>query len=176
MPPQERAADLSPIVQQRTQSAPEMAYEADTTSQAPSKTISLQNLGDVVKLLGEKRDVKLKSELEHSAHLVTFRQGHIELRLQDNVSGKLANDLGRKLSQWTGERWIVVLSREEGEETIAASANRVQNARLEQARQDPLVAAALEAFPKAEILEVRDVFAQVHLDNPDADEDINSDD
>lgn len=176
MPPQEQASDHSPIAQQRTQTAPEMAYEPGTAPPAPSNTISLQSFGDVVKLLGEKRDVKLKSALEHSAHLVNFRQGHIELRLQDNVSGKLANDLGRKLSQWTGERWIVVLSREQGDETIAASANRVQNARLEQARLDPLVAAALEAFPKAEIVEVRDVFAQANLDNPEVDEDINSDD
>jgi DNA polymerase-3 subunit gamma/tau len=119
----------------------------------------LEGFADVVALLGQKRDVRLKQALEHSAHLVAFRTGHIELRLDDNADGKIANELGRKLTQWTGERWIVALSSEPGEDTLAAQAQAVRDVRFAEARDHPLVQAAMATFPDARIEDVRDIFS-----------------
>ena len=59
----------------------------------------------------------------------------------------LVHDLQRKLGRWTGKRWIVVVSKEEGAPTMRAQAE-AQKAEIERGVQaDPLVQAVLNRFP-----------------------------
>ena len=60
----------------------------------------------------------LKLALEDSAELVRFRPGHIELHLLASAPKDLANDLGRKLKFWTGERWMISVTEERGEKPL----------------------------------------------------------
>jgi DNA polymerase-3 subunit gamma/tau len=64
-------------------------------------------------------------------------------------------DLGNRISQWTGRRWMVVISAEQGEPTVRSQieARREENERG--VRADPLVQAVLQKFPGAEIVAVR---------------------
>lgn len=60
-----------------------------------------------------------------------------------------------KISDWTGKRWLVVLSREEGEATLAEQARSARENLLTDVRADPLVAAVLARFPGASVVDVR---------------------
>src|SRR4029077_17285990 len=72
-----------------------------------------------------------------------------------NAPKTLVNDLSRKLQQWTGRAWMVVVSREPGAPTLKSVAD-ARKAELEVGvRADPLVKAVLERFPGAEIVGVR---------------------
>ena len=67
----------------------------------------------------------------------------------------LVNDPSRKLQQWTGRSWMVVISREAGQRTLKSVPDE-RKAELETGvRADPLVKAVLERFPGAEIVGVR---------------------
>ena len=65
-------------------------------------------------LAGEKRDIMTKSALEADMRLVRIEDGRLEVALERNAARGLVNDLSRKLEQWTGRRWTVIVSNEAG--------------------------------------------------------------
>ena len=130
----------------------------------------LQNFQAVIDLAADKRDIGLKHLLENGTHLVSFeaaggeRAGRIALRVADGYDNP-AQDLTRKLREWTGQNWVVSLSKEQGAATIGSLKRSAAEQREEAARQDPYVKAALTAFPGAEILSVND-FTGEFQNNP----------
>ncbi|MBC8050815.1 MAG: DNA polymerase III subunit gamma/tau, partial [Chitinophagales bacterium] len=120
--------------------------------QAPAK---LDSFAAVVALSAAKRDIKLRIALEDCVSLVRFRHGHIELKLLDRAPQNLAQELSRKLQDWTGERWMVSLAEAPGERPLG-EIRREDDARLrEEARRHPSVQAVFRHFPDAEITAVR---------------------
>ncbi|HEV2565851.1 MAG TPA: DNA polymerase III subunit gamma/tau [Microvirga sp.] len=120
----------------------------------PEPTMRLRRFEDVVALAGEKREIVLKSQLERDVRLVRFEEGRIELSLTETGSRTIANDLTRALQQWTGERWMVALSSEEGGQTLHEKAVAAERERREGAANHPLVQAVLSKFPGAQIVNV----------------------
>jgi DNA polymerase-3 subunit gamma/tau len=117
-------------------------------------TMRLRRFEDVVALAGEKREIVLKAALERDVRLVRFEEGRIELSLTETGSRTIANDLTRALQQWTGERWMVALSSEEGASTLHEKAVAAERERKEGAANHPLVQAVLSKFPGAQIVNV----------------------
>jgi DNA polymerase-3 subunit gamma/tau len=117
-------------------------------------TLRLRRFEDVVALAGEKREIVLKAALERDVRLVRFEEGRIELSLTETGSRTIANDLTRALQQWTGERWMVALSSEEGEATLHEKAVAAERERKAGAANHPLVQAVLSKFPGAQIVNV----------------------
>ena len=160
-------------------SGPVAALSSGSASTAPAVMAQtqnapvLQNFQAVVDMVAQKRDIGLKHALENGVHLVAFeaaagdRAGRIELRLaegQDNV----AQELTRKLRDWTGQSWVVSLSKEQGAATIGAVKQSAADRREEAALQDPFVKSALAAFPTAEIVSISDFEAGLASDNGEA--------
>jgi len=117
-------------------------------------TMRLRRFEDVVALAGERREIVLKAALERDVRLVRFEEGHIELSLTETGSRTIANDLSRALQQWTGQRWMVSLSSEEGAPTLREQAIAADRERKEGAASHPLVQAVLSKFPGAQIVNV----------------------
>jgi len=113
-----------------------------------------QSFEEIVAYVGEKRDLKLKLSMEEYVQLVRFRPGHIEVNLAADTPEGLPNELGQKLSNWTGDRWIVSVTTEPGLETIAARRRTTDAAELESIKQHPLVRDVLEQFPEAKITDI----------------------
>ena len=119
----------------------------------------LESFTDIVVLAAEKRDVLLKLALEDGAELVRFRPGHIELHVLPNAPKDLANDLGRKLKFWTGERWMISVTEERGERPLGEVRREREARMLEEAKRHPAVQSVLRRFPDAEVTAVRDLSA-----------------
>src|SRR5262249_5682052 len=110
---------------------------------------------ELIALAAKKRDIGVKLALERDVRLVRCEDGRLEIRLEPSAAKTLVNDLARKFSDWTGRRWMVVVSAEEGEATVKAQ-NDARQAELKiGVRADPLVQAVLARFPGAEIVDVR---------------------
>ncbi|SHK35932.1 DNA polymerase-3 subunit gamma/tau [Roseomonas rosea] len=113
-----------------------------------------------VAALASGRKPMLHAHLVHSVHLVRFEMraegGRIELRTRPDAPRDLAGQLTALLQEVTGARWTVSLSNAEGEPTLAEQGRTAAVARLEVARSHPLVLAVMDAFPGAQIREVRD--------------------
>ena len=61
----------------------------------------------VVELIRANRDVKLLVEVETTLRLAAYQPGRIEFTPTDNAPRDMAQRLGAKLQQWTGNRWAV---------------------------------------------------------------------
>jgi DNA polymerase-3 subunit gamma/tau len=119
---------------------------------APAMAIG--SFEQIVALAAEKRDIATKTALERDVRLVRCEDGKLELALEPSAPRTLINDLSRKLSDWTGRRWMVVVSAEQGAPTLKTQ-NDAREAELKRGvRGDPLVQAVLERFPGAEIVGV----------------------
>ncbi len=122
----------------------------------------LESFRDVAMLVEAEREPLLHAQLLHAVHLVRFRQGAIELRPEPSAPRELAANLARLLDRVTGQRWIITLSREDGEPTLAAQGLAAATARRDAAAEHPLVRAILDAFPGAVMTSVTDRRADVY--------------
>jgi DNA polymerase-3 subunit gamma/tau len=116
---------------------------------------ALNRFEELIALAAEKRDVSLKSALERDVRLVRFEDGQLEIALEPSAAKMLVGDLSKKLHDWTGRRWMVVVSTEQGEPSLRSQAEERKTQLKSDARSDPLVQAVLTRFPGAEIVEVR---------------------
>jgi DNA polymerase-3 subunit gamma/tau len=117
--------------------------------------VVLAGLEDIVRLAQVHRDIQLKTALERDVRLVRFEQGSIEFSLEQGASPQLAQHLMRRLQEWTEQRWMVVISREVGAPTLKQVHDAQEQEKLTGVRALPLVRAALDMFPGAEITSVR---------------------
>jgi len=117
-------------------------------------TLSIGSFEQLIVLAADKRDIAAKMALERDVRLVRFEDGQLEIALEATAPRTLVHDLQRKLTGWTGKRWIVVVSKEQGAPTVRAQAE-AQQAEIERGVQgDPLVQAVLNRFPGAKIVGV----------------------
>ncbi|MCO5090428.1 DNA polymerase III subunit gamma/tau [Bosea sp. (in: a-proteobacteria)] len=114
------------------------------------------SLEDVVALASQHRDLPLKLALERDIRPVRFEPGRVEFSLAAGASRTLAQDLSRRLKEWTGQTWMVAVVNEEGGATIREQAAAAKDRRESDAAAHPSVKAVLERFPGARIVDVRD--------------------
>jgi DNA polymerase-3 subunit gamma/tau len=121
---------------------------------AAAPTLSVGSFEELIALAVDKRDIAAKMALERDVRLVRCEDGQLEIALEASAPKTLVHDLQRKLTGWTGKRWIVVVSKEHGAPTVRAQAE-AQQAEIERGVQsDPLVQAVLSRFPGAKIVGV----------------------
>ncbi|HSZ11842.1 MAG TPA: DNA polymerase III subunit gamma/tau [Rhizomicrobium sp.] len=116
----------------------------------------IRSLEDLAALAQANNAPVLKVHIENNIRLIRLEPGFIEFSPAPGASRSLAGDLGQKLKEWTGARWVVTVAREGGAPTLAEAKRAVKAAQLEAVAQEPLVRAVLDRFPGAEIKSVFD--------------------
>jgi DNA polymerase III subunit gamma/tau len=163
-----RAAPAAPVVSSlpsspRSASAPRANAEASVRPQmvAPSPEVQsapalrIASFPELVALAAEKRDLLTKAALEADVRLVRIEDGRLEVALERSAARTLINDLSRKLEQWTGRRWTVIVSNEAGQPTLRSQNELVRTQRERAAESDPRVQEVLARFPGTKVVEVR---------------------
>ena len=170
----------------RTSAAPRAGAEASARAQiAPAAEMQSQpalritSFPQLVALSAEKRDLLTKGALEADVRLVRIEDGRLELALERHASKTLINDLSRKLEQWTGKRWTVIVSNEAGQPTLRSQSEAAKSMRERAAESDPRVREVMARFPGAKVVEVRklapeppesDDISEDLTENPDDDD------
>jgi DNA polymerase III subunit gamma/tau len=126
-----------------------------------------QSFAEVIALFDKKREALLRSHLWSDVHLIHFEPGRIEFRRGAGAPADIANRVGQLLSEWTGIRWLPIVSEGEGEPTLREQEEGRQRYLRNEVTSHPLVQAVLETFPGATIAAVRERFA---VAGPDGDE------
>ena len=155
-----------PVMEARavTQALPQ-SNGAESEHQPVARKFS--SFADVVALAAEKRDIKFKSDLERYIRPISVADGKIEIALEAGAEAGLANEMSRKLEQWTGRRWIVVVARGGGEATVAQQRKDAKDTAFKWARAQKDVQTILQAFPGAEILNVTEAETLNNLEESD---------
>ena len=136
-----------------TAQVPDIAVMRADPAAAP--TLAVASFPALIALAAEKRDLAIKTALERDVRLVRFEDGKLEIALEPGARPTVVQDLQRKLSEWTGRRWMVAVSAEAGAPTVQQQSAAQQSALEADVRADPLVQKVLARFPGAEIVGVR---------------------
>jgi DNA polymerase-3 subunit gamma/tau len=129
---------------------------AGATQPDPATLADPQSYEDVVALVAEKREAILHAHLMRNVRPVRFESGRLEINPNEQAPRNLSGRLAGLLGDWTGRRWIVAISSDAGEPTIAERAAAEKERQLSAAEAHPLVRAVRERFPGAEIAAVRE--------------------
>lgn len=131
----------------------------------------LNKFDELIFLAEDKRDLRIKTGLRRHVRLIKFEDGRMEFSVAGNAPSSFITDLQQKLKLWTGKRWNLTISREQGAPTLDELDQAEEKEKFDTARADPAVEAILAKFPGAKIVDVRireDNDAE--LDFPDANE------
>ena len=75
-----------------------------------SKNYEIKSFQELINICSDKKEVKLKYELETNVNLIHFENYMIEIAFNENLNKNFVKDLSSKLGLWTGRRWIITLS------------------------------------------------------------------
>jgi DNA polymerase-3 subunit gamma/tau len=141
----------------RPQAAP--APNPSAPAPAPEAPPAMpQSFDAVVELFGARREALLRTHLRNHVHLVSFAPGKIVVTTTPEAPGNLATTVAKLLGEWTGSPWTIEISAEDPPEpTLRAQADETAREDREDAISDPVVQAALEAFPGSQVEDVRHV-------------------
>ncbi len=128
---------------------------------------AFKNFSDIIALATERRDIKLKTDLETYIRPIAVSEGKVEIALVEGANPAIANELSRKLEAWTNRRWMVMVSKSGGAEPAAQIRKDAKESAFRSAREHPDVQAILKKFPGSEILNVRDLEAPKLMEDTD---------
>ena len=156
-PPRNQAPPNRPVVASRTSASAVAKTVAETALDTPALPAppQLGSFPELVAFVGAMRDANLRLDLEDKVRLVRFEPPNIEISLTPDAAPSLAGDLATKLGKWTGSRWVVIISREQGAPPLGDVRRLREAAEREAAGKDPLLQRVLREFPGAEITGVR---------------------
>ena len=127
--------------------------ELQTKIEGKQKFI-FESLKDLIDICTEKKEMKLKYELEKNVNLVNFEKSRIEISFNDNLDKNFVKDLSSKLFEWTSKRWIITFSKVKGEISIKDEEKQKKINIIKKMKETELYKKVLEKFPDAELLEV----------------------
>ena len=113
------------------------------------------SLADIVALAETNGEMLLAARIRNHVKLVSLKPGNLQIGIVGAAPDQLAGDIARYLSQWTGQRWLVLLSESGGAQTIAEEQRGADEKLRDTIASEPLVAQILDIFPGASIDEVK---------------------
>ncbi len=111
---------------------------------------------EAVALFAQHREMLLRTQIMNCVHLVKFQPGHISVHLAEGAPSDLIGRMSDKLSQWTGQRWMISISQEQGAPTLTQTQQSAAQSVMDEIKAHPAVSAVLTSFPGAKIIEIRE--------------------
>jgi len=128
--------------------------EIETEIKAINKSL-INSFNDLLDACSEKKEIKLKYELEKNVNLVKFERNRIEISFNDNLDKDFVKDLSAKLFEWTSERWMITFSKSKGEMSIKEKQKNKREELINEVKNSEIYKTLIEKFPDAELTDVK---------------------
>ena len=116
---------------------------------------TINSLNDIIRLCLEKKEMKLKFELENNVNLVSFSNNRIEISFNEKLSNDFVKDLSEKLFDWTNNRWIISFSKQKGEKSVKDEKKISQEKIIDKFKKSNEYDQLLKSFPDIELIDVK---------------------
>ena len=126
--------------------------ESDPNIKAENRVID--TFKNLLEICNEKKEIKLKYELEKNVSLVNFERNRIEISFNENLDKFFVKELSSKLYEWTGERWIISFSKEIGQMSIKQQADDDKKKLIDDIKKTQLYNDFIKKFPDAYLNDV----------------------
>ena len=100
-------------IKNETQMKPELI------SPDPQNKEKISTFEDLIKLSSKKKEIELKYDLEKNVNLIKFSEGKIDISLNEKLGKNFVRNLSERLLEWTGRRWVITLSKKQGNKTFS---------------------------------------------------------
>jgi len=117
--------------------------------------IQVRSFSDLIFLTEKNKESELKYDLERNVKLVSFENGKIAINFNENLNKNFIKNLSHKLFEWTGIRWIITLSKEEGLKTWHQEKIDEKAKVLRKEKQTEVFKEMTTIFPDAELIDVK---------------------
>ncbi len=119
-----------------------------------SQEYIINSFNDLLKICISKKEMKLKYELEKNVNLVSFENQRMEISFHENLDKEFIKILSSKLHEWTGNRWIITLSKKKGKPSIKENEINFKKDLLEKTKKEPIYKNFLEIFSDGELIDI----------------------
>ena len=114
----------------------------------------ISSFEDLIKVSSEKKEIELKYDLVNNVNLIRFSQGKIDISFNENLSKNFVRSLSEKLLEWTGQRWVITLTKEAGQKTFSETENLKKKEILEKEKKEELYKKFKNIFSDGELIKV----------------------
>ena len=118
-------------------------------------TIEITNFQDLIDHANNKKEIELKYDLERNVKLVSFNKGAIDISFNEKLNKNFIKNLTEKLLLWTGERWIISLSKNTEAKSIYEKNLEDKSNKVEEFKETKIAQDVQEAFPDAKLTDLK---------------------
>ena len=119
------------------------------------KTLNINSFNNLIEICNIKKEIKLKYELENNVNLVKFENLRIEISFNEKLDKNFVKDLTYKLHDWTGERWIITLSKTIGKISYKDQLKKTKNEEIEKIKNSKLFSDLRDKFFDINLIDIK---------------------
>ena len=128
----------------------------DLSSDASGNKIEIKSFQDLIEISKKERELELKFDLERNVKLLSFNRGKIDISFNEKLNPSFIKNLTEKLLLWTGERWIISLSKNENAQSLYEQNMQKKSAKLEEFKKSDFSKKIEEAFPDIKLIDIQE--------------------
>ena len=118
--------------------------------------IEIKSFQDLINLANKEKEIELKYDLERNVKLVSFNRGKIDISFNEKFNKNFIKNLTEKLLSWTGERWIITLSKNNNAKSVYEKNLEDKNKVIEEFKKSKVAQDIQKAFPDAKLIDFRE--------------------
>ena len=116
----------------------------------------IRSFNDLIIKAHNEKEIELKYDLERNVKLVNFSKGKINISFNEKLNKDFIKNLTEKLLLWTGERWIISLSKNIEAKSIYEKNLETQSNLIEEFKKSKIANEIENAFPDAKLIEIKE--------------------
>ena len=126
----------------------------DMSSEPQKPKVEISSFQDLIDMANKEKEIELKYDLERNVKLVSFNRGKIDISFNEKLNKNFIKNLTDKLVQWTGERWIISLSKNSQAKSVYEKNLESKNNLIEEFKKSKVAKEIEEAFPDAKLTDL----------------------
>ena len=117
-------------------------------------TLEINNFEELIEMCLQKKEMKLKYDLENNVNLVSFSNTKIEISFNDKLNKNFVKDLSEKLFEWTKNRWLISFSKKKGEMSEKEKKKGLKKKYIKEYESSDEYNNLLKALPDIELIDI----------------------
>ncbi len=118
--------------------------------------IDIQSFQDLMDRAEKEKEIELKYDLERNVKLVSFNKGTIDISFNEKLNKNFIKNLTEKLLLWTGERWIISLSKNSNVKSIYEKSLEDKSNMVKEFKKSKIAEDIQKAFPDAKLIDLKE--------------------
>ena len=118
--------------------------------------VEITSFQDLIEQANKEKEIELKYDLERNVKLVSFNKGTIDISFNEKLNKNFIKNLTEKLLLWTGERWIISLSKNLEAKSIYEKSLESMSNRIEDFKKSKIAKDINDAFPDSKLIEIQE--------------------